>query len=126
MFLGSLFQMLGFTSNAISNFKQNEQVSNINERGKKLIKSLKIKFILYFIFSYILLIFFWFYISMFDAVYRHTQFLLLAGAAIGFAFSMAIPFAIYLIPGFLRIPSLNSPNKNRRWMYNFSKIFTFL
>ena len=126
MFLGALIQMLGLTSDAISDFKQNEQVSNINGRGKKFIKTLKIKFILYFISSYLLLIFFWFYVSMFDAVYRHTQFLLLADTVIGFALSMVTPFLIYLIPGLFRIPALTAPKKNRRWLYNFSKIFTIL
>ena len=126
MFLGALMQKLGLTSDAIADFKQNEQVSNINERGQKLIKTLKIKFILYFVSNYILLIFFWYYISMFDAIYRHTQFLLLADTVIGFAFSMVTPFAIYLIPGLFRIPALTAPKKNRRWLYNFSKIFTIL
>ena len=118
--------MLGLNNDAIANFKQNEQVSNINERGKKFIKILKIKFILYFISSSLLLVFFWFYVSMFDAVYRHTQFLLLADTVIGFAFSMITPFVIYLIPGLFRIPALTAPKKNRRWLFNFSKIFTLL
>ena len=126
MFLGALIQMLGLTSDAIADFKQNEQVSNINERGKKFIKLLKIKFIFYFISSYLLLLFFWFYVSMFGAIYRNTQFLLLADTGIGFAFSMVIPFLIYLIPGLFRIPALAAPKKNRKWLYNFSKIFTIL
>ena len=126
MFLGALIQMLGLTSDAIADFKQNEQVSNINEREKKFIKLLKIKFIFYFISSYALLLFFWYYISMFGAVYRHTQFLLLTDTLIGFAFSMITPFAIYLIPGLFRIPALATPKKNRRWLYNFSKLFTIL
>ena len=42
MFLGALMQMLALTSDEIANFKQNKQVSNINERGKKFIKTLKI------------------------------------------------------------------------------------
>ena len=126
MFLGSLKQMLGLTSDAISDFKKSEEINNINERGKIFIKNLEIKFIFYFISTYILLIFFWYYISMFGAVYRHTQFLLLADTLIGFALSMVTPFLIYLIPGLFRIPALNSPKKNRRWLYNFSKIFTIL
>ena len=99
---------------------------NVDKRGQKLIKRLKIKFVFYFILSYILLIAFCYYISMFDAVYRNTQFLLLQDTFIGFALSMITPFAIYLIPGLFRIPALTAPKKNRRWLYNFSKIFTFL
>ena len=126
MFLGSLVQMLGLSNDAIIDFKQNEEINIIKEREKKLIKKLKIKFVFYFILSYILLLFFWYYISMFDAVYKNTQFLLLEDTLFGFAISLVSPFVIYLIPGFFRIPSLADPQKNRRCLYNFSKLFTIL
>ena len=126
MFLGSLIQMLGLTSDAIADFKRSEELNNINERGKIFIKNLEIKFIFYFIFTYILLIFFWYYISMFSAVYRHTQFLLLEDTLIGFSLSLVTPFFLYLLPGLFRITALADPKKNRRWLYNFSKIFTIL
>ena len=124
MFLGSLMQMLGLTADAIADFKQDEEINNVNERGKKFIKTLEIKFILYFISSYILLVFFWYYISMFDAIYRHTQIILLKDTLMGFAFSMVTPFALYLLPGLFRIPALAAPN--RKWLFKFSKIFTML
>ena len=124
MFLSVLMQKLGLSSDAIADFKQNEETNNINERGQKLIRKLKIKFIIYFILVYILLLLFWYYISMFDAVYRHTQFLLLKDTLIGFALSLFTPFILYLLPGFFRIPALSAPN--RRCLYNFSKIFTIL
>ena len=126
MILCALMQMLGLSSDAIADFKQGEDINNINERGQKLIKTLKIKFILYFVSSYILLIFFWYYISMFDAVYRHTQLLLLKDTLIGFVLSLVTPFVLYLLPGLFRIPALAAPMKNRKWLYNFSKIFTIL
>ena len=116
--------MLGLSSDAIIDFKENEEIINVNERGQKLIKKLKIKFVFYFILGFILLIFFWYYISMFNAVYRNTQYLLLKDTLMGFILSMITPFVLYLLPGLFRIPTLASPN--RRWLYNFSKIFTIL
>ena len=118
--------MLGLTSDAIIDFKQNEEKNNVKERGIKLIKKLKIKFVLYFILSYILLLFFWYYISMFNAVYRNTQYLLLKDIAMGFLLSLISPFVIYLFPGIFRIPALAKPQKNRRRLYNFSKLFMIL
>ena len=91
-----------------------------------MIKKIKIKFVFYFLISFILLIAFWYYVSMFSAVYRNTQFLLLGDTFIGFALSMIIPFVLYLIPGFFRIPALADPQKNRKCLYTFSKIFTIL
>ena len=122
--LSALMKMLGISSDVITDFKQSEEINNVNERGQKLIKKLKIRFVYYFILSYILLIFFWYYISMFDAIYKHTQFLLLEDTLLGFVLSLITPFVLYLLPGLFRIPALASPN--RRWLYNFSKIFTIL
>ena len=126
MFLGSLVQMLGLSNDAITDFKQSEEINNVNERGEKLIKRLKIKFVFYFILGYIQLIFFWYYISMFNAVYRNTQYLLLEDTLMGFGFSLVTPFLIYLFPGFFRIPALADQQKNRKCLYNFSKVFTIL
>ena len=126
MFLGSLMQMLGLSSDSIIDFKQSDEINNANERAEKLIKKLKIKFMLYFILSYLLLIFFWYYISMFDAVYRKTQYLLLEDTLMGFGLSIVSPFVIYLLPGLFRIPALSAPQQNKRCLYNFSKLFTIL
>ena len=101
-------------------------MENVEKIGQKLIKKLKIKFVFYFILGYILLIAFWYYISMFNAIYRNTQNLLLEDTVMGFGLSMVTPFVIYLIPGIFRIPALGNPQKNRRCLYNFSKIFTIL
>ena len=124
MFLGALVQMLGLSNDAISDFKQDKETDDVNERGQKLIKKLKIKFILFFILSYILLIAFWYYISMFNAVYINTQYLLLEDTLMAFGLSQVTPFVLYLIPGLFRIPSLTA--SNRKWLYKFSKLFTLL
>ena len=126
MFLGAFVQMLGLSNDAIIDFKQSEEKDTVDKRGQKLIKKLKIKFVLYFILSFILLIAFGYYISMFNAVYRNTQFILLEDTLFGFALSMVTPFVIYLIPGLFRIPALAATQGNRRCLYNFSKLFTIL
>ena len=126
MFLGALVQILGLSNDAIIDFKQSEEKNNVNERGEKLIKKLKIKFVFYFILGYILLIFFWYYISMFNAVYKNTQNLLLKDTLMGNGLSLFTPFIIYLLPGIFRIPALRSPQQNKRCLYRFSKVFTIL
>ena len=126
MFLGAIFQLLGLSNDTILDFKNNKETKGINEREEKLIKKLKIKFVLYFIFSFIFLIFFLYYISMFDAVYINTQYILLEDTLIGFGLSFFYPFVIYLFPGFFRIFALRAPEKNKKYLYNFSKLFTIL
>ena len=126
MFISGLVQMLGLSHDTVIDFKQSKETNDVNERGKKLIKKIKIKFGLYFILSFILLIFFWYYISIFNAVYKNTQYLLLEDTLMGFALSLVTPFVIYLIPGLFRIPALANSQGNTRCLYNFSKMFTIL
>ena len=61
-------KLLALSSKAIINFKKDKTISDVNEREKKLKKTLRIKFLLYFIISFIFLIFFWYYISIFGAI----------------------------------------------------------
>ena len=87
---------------------------------------LKIKFSFYFIISFIFLLFFWYYISLFGIIYKNTQYHLLKDTLISFGFSIFYPFGIYLLPGFFRIPSLSNPKKKRACLYSFSKILQLL
>ena len=86
----------------------------------KLNKKLKIKFALYFIISSIFLLFFCYYISMFCAIYVNTQIHLIKDILISYSLSLFYPFAIYLLPGIFRIPSLS--NSKREYLYQISKI----
>ena len=87
-----------------------------------MLKCLKIKFIIFFILSFIFLIFFWYYLSCFCAVYRNTQIYLIEDTLISVATSLLYPFANVSLPGLFRIPSLSDANQNKECLYNFSKI----
>ena len=122
MFLNTILKLLALSNSSILNFKQNKDKKDVNERGENLKKKLSIKFLLYFIISFICLLFFWYYISMFGAIYRNTQFHLLKDTLVSFGLSLLYPFGIYLLPGFFRIPSLAEPKKKKECLYKFSKI----
>ena len=122
MLLNILLKLLALSNDKVLKFKQNKSEVNINERGENLKKLLSIKFLLYFIISFIFLTFFWYYISMFGAIYRNTQFHLLKDTALSFILSLIYPFGIYLIPGFFRLPALADPNKKKERLYKFSQI----
>ena len=87
---------------------------------------LKIKFALYFIFSGIFLLFFWYYLSMFGAVYRNTQSHLLNDTLFSFGLSLIYPLGIYLLPGLFRIPALKDPERKKECLYKFSKILQII
>ena len=69
-------QLLGLSSDTIIDFKQSEEVKDISEKGEKLIKKLKIKFVFYFILGFLFLLFFCtiylclvLYIEIFNSIY---------------------------------------------------------
>ena len=126
MVLNSILKILALSNKGISELKQNKSKEEINSRQKELENKLKIKFVLYFMISFMLLFFFWYYISLFGVIYRNTQLHLLKDTLISFGLSLIYPFAIYLLPGLLRIPSLSNPKKKKRCLYQLSKILQIL
>ena len=114
---------LALSNDAIINFKQDNKKINLLKKSKELIKKLTIKFVLYFIISFLFLLFFWYYISIFCVICRNTQFHLLKDTLMSFGLSLIIPFLYYLLPGLFRIPALSNKHKKRECLYNFSKFF---
>ena len=124
--LNAVLRLLALSSNDIIEFKQNENKNVLEKRGDNLKYKIRIKSNIYFIVSFIFLLFFWYYVSMFCVIYKNTQLHLLKDFLISFCISMLTPFGIYLLPGLFRIHSLSNPKKNREYLYNFSKILQLL
>ena len=122
MVLNTLLKILALSNEGIIYFKGNKTKTNVKKRAQVLRYNLRIKFLLYFIISFIFLLFFWYYIAMFGAIYKNTQIYLIKDTLISFGLSMIYPFGIYLVPGFFRIPALSNPKRKRILLYNFSKV----
>ena len=123
--LSMLFHMpldyLALPNDDIITFKQNKSKIDLIKRTKYLIKIISIKSFLYFIISFLLLVFIWYYISMFGVIYRNTQIHLLKDTSMSFGLSLIIPFFLYIIPGFFRIPALSNIKNKKECLYNISK-----
>jgi len=90
------------------------------------LKIFKLKIILFNIIGLIILIFGWYYLTMFCAVYTNTQIHLLKDTFSSFGLSLVYPFGINLIPGFFRIYALRAPKKNRKWIYKLSQFVSLI
>ena len=124
--LNVLLKLLALSEGNILNFKKNKDKKNLDERVTRLNNILKIKFILFFIISFLFLLAFWYYLSMFCAVYRNTQSHLIKDTLMSFALSLIYPFFIYLFPGMCRIPSLFNRKNERKNLYKISKFFQMI
>ena len=115
--LTSLLNLFGLSEDYILPLKHSNINRNLDKRKVVLLKKLRILFLLFFIISSIFLLLFWYYISMFCAIYKNTQLHLIKDTLIS--------FGICLIPGCFRIPALSNKIKNRKCLYNISKIIQF-
>jgi len=106
------------------------KLKKIKDKNKRDINSvylyafLRRKIAIYFIIGFTFLIFFWYFISAFCAVYKNTQIIYLKNCSISFCISMLYPFFLMLIPGLFRMPSLRS-GKNRI-LYKIGNIISLL
>ena len=115
-----LLWLFALSENDILDLKKDKTKETLIIRVTRIKKKLRIKFILYFILSFLFLIFFWYYLSMFGVIYRNTQLQLLKDTLISFGLSLIYPFGIYLIPGLFRIPSLSNAKNKKICLYKTS------
>ena len=121
-----LLKMLALSEGLILNFKKKKEKTNLDGRMTILDKKLRLKFLSYFILSSIFLLFFWYYLSMFCAIYINTQIHLIKDTFISFGLSLLYPLGFYLIPGVFRIPALSNRRIKRNYLYKASKIFQMI
>jgi hypothetical protein len=125
-FINVIIKFLSLTEKNILKLKSDNNAKNYNTTVPKLIKCLKIKFICFFSISFLLLIFFWYYLSCFCAVYKNTQIYVIEDTIISFGLSLLYPFGLNLFPGFFRIPSLRDKNKRKETIYKLSKMIQLI
>ena len=79
-----------------------------------------------FIISILFMLFFWYFISGFCAVYKNTQLILIKDTLISFGLSMLYPFGLNLLPGMFRIPALRSEKKDKKCLYTAGSLLALI
>ena len=121
-FINALIKYFSLSEKNILQIKNETNINQYKNIIPKLIKLLKIKFIIFYALSFIFLLFFWFYLSCFCAVYRNSQIYLIEDTLISFALSLLYPVGLNLLPGLFRIPSLKADKKDKKCLYDLSKM----
>ena len=92
---------------------------------KNIIKSMRIKLIIYFIFIFLFFGIYWYIISVFCGVYRNTQIVFIKDSIISFSICLAYPLILYFLSACLRICSLRDSRKRFKCVYKLSYIIPF-
>ena len=121
--IGQLLQIFisYLTMTDIQYFKLKELLKEkkLNKKQNILImKIIKYKIIIFYSFTFLLFMFFWYLISAFCAVYENTQIIFITDSLTSFAMELLYPFILYLIPAGLRLLSLR--RKNLKFVYCLS------
>ena len=98
----------------------------LDNKMNSTLKLLKIKFAIFFIFTFILLLFFWFYISCFCGIYVNTQAHLIKDSVVSFFCGLIYPFILCLVPGIFRIRALRDKNTSLKMSYKFSLLLMMI
>ena len=91
----------------------------------QIIKCVKIKLTVYFIFTCIMFVFYWYAIACFCSVYVNTQSAFIKDSFCSFIFDLLYPFILYLFPAVLRLISLRATNTRLPCIYALSDIIPF-
>ena len=124
--MNMLLKKLSLSQKNILEIKQEKDMQNAMKKSKKIKDCIQIKFIIFFILSFLLLLFFWYFISCFCGVYKNTQNILIKDTLISFGLSMLYPIGLNLLPGIFRIPSLRAKNKDKKCIYKTSGIIALI
>ncbi len=124
--INMILEKLIKTEEQILDMKKEEEREKVKHIAKNIKKCLKIKLRIFFVLTSALMIFFWYFISCFCAVYKNTQLILIEDTLISFFTSMIYPFGLKLLPGMFRIPSLRAIKRDQKCIYRISRILSYL
>ena len=122
LFLRIILETLVLTDRNILQIKRQKTYMDAKMMEQKTLKYINIKFALFFIINFILLVLFWYYLTIFNALFANSQVYLIENTAISFAISLFYPVFWNIIPSVLRICSLGSENGDKQCIYSLSKI----
>jgi len=108
------------------NKKEKKDVNDKKELGQKIIDILNVmhrKIVGFFVFTFLLFLFYWYFISAFCAVYQNTQIIFLRDSGISFITDLIESFFIYGFTNILRAISLCLCCRKKLWcVYKISDL----
>jgi hypothetical protein len=114
-----IIDYFALSEDTILEVKQEKKLGTVRRFAKTQWRSMEIKFIYFFIISFVFLGLFWYYVACFCAVYKNTQYHLIKDTLFSFGTGLITPLGVQLLPGLFRIPAI----KNRKeLMFLLSKI----
>ena len=118
--IDTVIKNLALSQDNIIELKQEKGKNNIKKKYTKTLNIIRIKIIFFFVIDFLILSFFWYYITCFCGIYVNTQIHLIKDSFLSLIISLVYPFFISLIPGIFRIPALRMEKPSGKFFYKLS------
>ena len=125
-FMTLILKKLSLSQNELIAIKREDDQMKSKKLADKSKKCFQIKLYSFFFLGIALLLFFWYYITAFAAVYTNTQIHLIKDTLLSFGITMAYPFPINLIPGIFRLNALKDGKKNKELIFKIGQIIALI
>lgn len=103
------------------------QIKALTKNDKKkifdIIKCVKRKLVIFFIFTFIFFLFYMYLITAFCAVYENTQLVFIKDSLLSFLLSQIYPFILYSICALLRLIAIKGKWCELKFLYIISDVF---
>jgi hypothetical protein len=121
-----ILKQLSLSERSLIEIKKENNKKVLESKTKEVVSFIKMKFLIFYIIDYLLLFFFWYFLSCFCGVYINTQKILFKDSLISFGISMLYPFGINLLPGIFRIQALRAKKKDQKTLYKASNLLALI
>ena len=110
--------LIGILSSTDKDYLKIKQLKGISQkRINKELQKTKIRLIIYFIITFILFLFYWYFITSFCTVYNNTQIIFIKDFITSFCLGLLYLFPIQLCFSFIRKISIKKNTKFRKLLY---------
>ena len=121
-----IIELLGFSHKSIIELRYYKKVKETEIEIPKLIKKIKLKYILFSCLTILFNIIFFYYISAFCAIYSVIQTHMISDSLISFLLTMSYSLILSIISTIIRVFSLKKENKLRHFFYLISWIISLI
>ena len=113
---------LTLTDKHVFQIKKNfYEKKNKNAEIFNILKCIRIKLCIFYVYTFIFFLAYWYLITSFCAVYNNTQKTFIKDSLSSFIGGIILPFPLYIFPALLRIISLKPKKRNLSCLYKFSE-----
>ena len=116
---------LSLTDSPFYEIKRIELTEKNNKKIHEIFKCINIKLVVFYIFTFIFYVLFWYIVVIFCSIYENTQITFLKDCLFSFLLGLILPFIYYVFPASFRTCAIRDEKISSHCTYKLSEIIPF-